>query len=428
MTSSPHPRHGATRVTADTAIRRAVHRLILGRLVVGFASGLSTLGFTVIAIQELGGVHAGVIVAAAIAIGGLLGNIVGSLADFWSPVRVMLVLAGAAAAAAALPFATVLLGVTTLPLFAASSGVLALCATGISRADTTAFVQMLPEDELPRVFGLIAVRGQIASSLAGLCAGATLIAWAPLPFLVVTLAWLLFIPVTLAFGRTYTRVVDVQITRPELGLAPLLTGFSFALSHRGIAAILLISAASNLFLGGFGAVIEIDLLAAGTSPVLVGLLETFTSLAALLGSIVSGPLSARLSVRSLFVLVNSVMGTAIIACSLTQTYAVVAASLSVAVFFIPSLGVAAAASIARMTPMSMQARVSGASSIISLSLAAVSPGLYGFAYVRMSRLVLFAGTGAVILVLAVVSRFTVPVLGAGRAAAGSAPISPPAPS
>lgn len=95
-------------------------------------------------------------------------------------------------------------------------------------------------------------------------------------------------------------------------------------------------------------------------------------------------------------------------CALSQNYWITVTSLSCAVILIPSLGVSTAVALAQLAPDTMQARVSGASAIVSIITSAISPGLYGFSYARFSRFVTLFATACALGTLAVIARYTIP--------------------
>ena len=397
-------------MAADRKItpQKAVRALIAGRLLTSFGEGLAGFAVTVIAIQNLGGINSGVAVAIAFATGALIGNIVGSLADFYPPPRIITLSAFTATAISLTLTISSLTNTLTLPIVVIISFIITTCSSALSRADTTAFVHMLNPEDLPQTFGFIAARTQVDAAIAGIFAGITLNAWQSLPFIISTTSWIILIGFTIVFGRAYIAANCRPQEVPDFGFFTLFAGFSFAIKTRPIAAVIIISATANLFLEGAGAIIEIDLIASGVSIVLVGMLGTFTSLAALVGSLFSGTISARFTPRLLFIMVFMLLSSAMLFCAFSQNYWITVTSLSCAVILIPSLGVSTAVALAQLAPDTMQARVSGASAIVSIITSAISPGLYGFSYARFSRFVTLFATACALGALAVIARYTIP--------------------
>lgn len=397
-------------MAADRKItpQKAVRALIAGRLLTSFGEGLAGFAVTVIAIQNLGGIDSGVAVAIAFATGALIGNIVGSLADFYAPPRIITLSAFTATATSLTLTISSLTDTLTLPIVVIISFIITTCSSALSRADTTAFVHMLTPEDLPQTFGFIAARTQVAAAIAGIFAGITLNAWQSLPFIISTTSWIILIGFTIVFGRAYIAANCRPQEVPDFGFFTLFAGFAFAIKTRPIAAVIIISATANLFLEGAGTIIEIDLIASGVSVVLVGMLGTFTSLAALVGSLFSGTISARFTPRLLFIMVFMLLSSAMLFCALSQNYWIIVTSLSCAVILIPSLGVSTAVALAQLAPDTMQARVSGASAIVSIITSAISPGLYGFSYARFSRFVTLFATACALGTLAVIARYTIP--------------------
>lgn len=195
---------------------------------------------------------------------------------------------------------------------------------------------------------------------------------------------------------------------PAFAPSEMLRGFTFIMRSRPLLAVVLVSAVANMFLAGAGAVISIDLISRGVDVRLVGLLETVVNIAALLGSVGSGVLSRRLATRRLFVLVLAVLTLSMFIMAIWGNIAVVMAALACGVFLIPALGVSAAISVAIHTPSGLQARTSGANSVISLLLASVSPAALGSIYVHTSRFVVLTIVAAGTLVSAAISHRFIP--------------------
>jgi len=393
--------------------------LIAGRLLTAFSEGIAALALVAIAVKELGGVESGVIVATAAAVGMLTGSFAGGAADFTSPLRVLIVAAVAGTVCAGALAVVTAVGWRQLAVYTAGAFVLSLCSEACSRAETTALVHLVAPEQLPRVFGAMSARTQMAAAAAGLVSGLIIAVNLTLPFAIDALAWAVCVLLSALVLAGYAVRAQAG-ERPLFRLRELARGYQFVARTPTVLAIVLIGALANLFLVGAGLVIQLDLIARGTSLVFVGFLDAATGAAALVGSIASGWLTARLSLRAMFVLVLAVLAVSVLVCGLSGNVWVMMVALSVAVFFLPSLGVSASTAVARLTPLHMQARVSGASAVISLLSTTVSPAVFGAGYARTNRVVMLAVAAVGTAVAGVASVIALPThteeVDAGRTA------------
>ncbi|SBN62476.1 Major Facilitator Superfamily protein [Curtobacterium sp. 9128] len=386
-------------------LRPALWVVLWSRALTTFSGAVGALAYSYVAIHHLGGPSAGVAVATCTAVGVLVGNLAGGLADF---VRAPLVIGGAALVGAVTSGTAFILadaGRTTLPTWCVLSLLSGLVTAAAARGENTAIVHVAPREHLPRLFGVVSIRAQAAAAAAGTVSGLVIASDPALPFLVDCASWalsgVLLIPLALRYPRS-------GADRPSFSPSELLRGFTFIAQQRPLLTVVVVSAIANMFLAGASAVITIDLISRGTDVRLVGLLETVVNLAALLGSVASGVLSRRLTTRQLFVLVLSVLTGAMAAMAIWGTVQVVMVALAVGVFSIPALGVSAAITLASWTPAGLQARTSGASSVLSLVLTSVSPAALGSLYLHTSRLVTLSVVATGTLAAAAIARRAVP--------------------
>ncbi len=400
---------------AEQQDQRRVYLLLWSRLLTAFSAGLTALAYSYVAVRELESVESGAAVALTLGLGALVGNLVGGLADFYRPPKVLALASAAGTSGAVAAFIASNVGAGSIVPYLAAAFVTAGAGAVCSRAESAAVVHLVPQARFPRVFGMLAARAQIAGALAGATSGLLISTDVRLPFAIDLVAWLIGLGFAVALGRGWPRGPGhADLAKPTL--SGMFDGFRLALAKGPIRTLIGISALANLFLEGVGTVIELDLLAGGTSIIAIGLLGTATNLSALAGSLVSGFISSRVPPRALFGIVLGVLAGAVIVVALTDHVVIIGAALACGVFLIPALGVTVAMTVARLTARDHQARVSGANAVISMISNGISPGVFGFGYARFAKLpvLAIAATG----VLAAGATAVVRLRGVGR---GTAP-------
>lgn len=385
--------------------RTALWLVLWSRVLTTFSGAVSALAYSVIAIHHLGGSSAGVAVATCAAVGVLLGNLLGGIADFVRPPLVI----GAAGLLGCVTSGVAFLMTRShgydLPVWCFLTLLSGLASTAAARGENTAIVHIAPRDQLPRLFGAVSMRAQVAAAAAGTVSGALIAADRALPFALDAGAWTVSVLIAVPLVRRYPRSGS---PRGSFALAELVRGFTVIARSSPLLSIVAVSALANTFLAGAGAVITIDLIDRGVDVRLVGLVEAAVNVAGLLGSIASGLIARRLRTRQLFVLVLAVLTCSMAVMAVRGDVPVVVVALSCGVFLIPSLGVSAAVGLATLTPPELQARTSGANSAVSLLLTTVSPAALGAPYVHTSRSVVLSVAAAGTLVAAVIARVAVP--------------------
>lgn len=385
--------------------RAALWVVLWSRTITTFSGAVSALAYSYSAIHHLGGPSAGVAVATCAAVGVLAGNVFGGLADF---VRAPLVIASAGVLGILTSGSAYLIADAeqyTLPLWCLLASLSGMVTAAVARGENTAIVHVAPREDLQQLFSAVSIRAQAASAAAGTVSGIIIATDPSGPFLIDCAGWglnvLLVIPLAL-------RYPSGGANRPAFAAPELLRGFTFIAERRPLLVIVLVSAFANMFLAGAGAVITIDLITRGVDVRLIGLLETGVNVAALLGSIVSGVLSRRFATRLLFVTVLLSLTASMLATAMWGNTFVIMGALACGVFLIPTLGVSAAVTLASWTPNELQARVSGANSVMSLVLTSVSPAALGSIYVHTSRFVVMSLVASGTLAAAIVSGRLIP--------------------
>lgn len=135
-------------------------------------------------------------------------------------------------------------------------------------------------------------------------------------------------------------------------------GWRWTLTRRTILAAIAQGATVNV--ACYGSIIGVQIMLAerGTDPALIGLVNTFTGIAAFIGSLAAGWLVEHIPTGRLIILTFAVLTVAMIPLTLTSSYAVIVACMSATSLLFPALNAGELGFIYGRTPDDMQGRVS----------------------------------------------------------------------
>ncbi|MFC7877516.1 MFS transporter [Isoptericola sp. NPDC057391] len=356
---------------ANTPLRRNRPYLLLmtGLTTQSLGGSITRFAVPLLALELTGSAAAAGVVAAVGQTGALLAALpAGVVADRVDRRRLVV---GSAAVAAVLWATVVLAGVLggltawhlALVLFGA-----AVATAFLDPAISGAFRAVVPPAQLPTAYataqGRDAVAGMLGGPLGGVLYGVAHVV--PMIGAVVGEA---VTALCAAFVREPLNgdVADQRALRPVVALRQ---GLRFVWSLPLFRACLGMFVVVNVALSGMLIGIHLELAGSGTSPVLIGVLDTVAAGSMLLGAVIAPPLVARLRLGVLTVLALGLLVAAFAAMAVVQEYLAYVVLVGVGVLLVPAVNAAMAGYTAAITPAEMQGRLA---SVLGLSGVAAMP-------------------------------------------------------
>jgi MFS family permease len=263
----------------------------------------------------------------------------------------------------------ILTGVVSLTWIVLTAATAAIFSVVHENAQFSAVRNVVPLAQVPEATARNEARGAAVSLVGPPIGGALFALGRSLPFLADALSYLLSLA-----GVSLIRQ-PMQQERSEAKAHPfteLKEGVRFVFGQPFLRAVLLIAAPINLAFNGMFFSIIVILQRQGTSPALIGTVETILGLGALLGALVAPFLSRRVSVRWLAFGICWA-GVALIATSALLTGSVlVAIPPAIAIMLGPAANAALFGYQAAITPDRLQGRVMSVIIMAAMSLASLS--------------------------------------------------------
>jgi len=266
----------------------------------------------------------------------------------------------------------VLDGRATLGLVIAATVLGTVAGSVFSTAEHSALRNLVPAGQLPAAVVRNEARSY-ATSLAGPPVGGLLFGLGrALPFLADALTFVLSL-----IGVLLIRKPMQEVREPQKASSALAEGIRFVLGNPFLRATLVIAAVLNFAITGILFTIIVTLQRHGTSPAIIGTVETVVSVGGLLGAFAAPALQRRLRLP---VLIRGICWAAavlmLLSAPLTATVAA-AVPVALAVFMGPAVNAALFGHQAAITPDRLQGRVVSVIFLVATSVQAVAPLLAG---------------------------------------------------
>ncbi|MGY2876588.1 MFS family permease [Marmoricola sp. URHA0025 HA25] len=338
-------------------------------------------------------------VAEAANILGLVGMLLpaGVLADRLHRRRVM----RAASATGTVLYASLVVAQLTIGISIAHLVAVALltgAAAGLfAPAETSAIRAVVPDEQLSAALSQNQARQHIASLVGGPIGGAvfSLVRWLPFALDAMTYAasWFLL-------GRIRTDLSPAPRTGPAPRLRESLgEGFRFILQRPLFRVLMVFSALLNVLLNAMLFLAVLRLIQGGFAPAQIGLVETSAGLFGVLGAVAAPWIIDRFRTGSITIAVAWSWVPLALPLVFWNNPLVVAASLSIGLFFNPAGNAGMGAYRMSLTPAGLQGRVQSANQFAVMSMMPLSPVLAG-------ALLTWLGGGAAIATLGLLTALT----------------------
>jgi MFS family permease len=311
----------------------------------------------------------------------------GALADRFARNRVLLLANVASAVVYGSLAAAVLAGHLTL-VHLVLAGVLSGAANAFEAPAMSATLRtVVPTDQLPVAYTRLDVRTN-AARLVGPPVGGALYSLArAVPFLVDCASYAVE-----AFAITRLRTpLPAPVRERRSMLADIGEGLRFVWATVAVRCMMIWGAMIN-FAGTFVFVaITLRLIHAGTPPAEIGLVETATAVAGILGALAAPAIIRRAPTGRLTIVFTLVMAALVVPQVWATNVAVVGALIAVGTLLVPATSAGISAFMVSVVPDALQGRVNSAGGFLSGSLAPLGPLLAGVGLATLGNGTLLAG-------------------------------------
>lgn len=244
----------------------------------------------------------------------------------------------------------------TAPHLAAALFVSSMVGSLMDPAGTAALHAVVPKEQLGQAMSVAQGRDAAATLLQGPVGGLLYGMSAVLPFVVSAAGRLVSVVATSLVREPLNG--DLVAARAEHPLASLKEGLRYVFSLPLLRTMIWVFMLVNIVLNGMMVAINLHLVSIGTTPVLIGLINTAVGVGVLTGSVLAGMLIKRVRVGALTVMALGVSGVAVVAMALFPTFWGFVAALAGMMLFAPALNAGLLSYVTAITPGHMQGRMS----------------------------------------------------------------------
>lgn len=369
-------RANSAKGTEEVSLYRNRSFMILwtGGIVSGVGSSMSTLVFPLVGYALTRSTFLAGLAATGVLLGELLGRLVsGPLVDRWAK-RSTIFFANAVAAIAmsSVAVASLTHWLTLVHLLVAGLAI-GLADAFLAPAVSASIRHVLPVDQLPAAYTRLQVR-QHLSSLIGPPLGGMLYSIArSVPFVVDAVSYL-------AYGALASRLPPALRTTNRSTSSFLVDareGFRFVWRNGVLRAVVLWGGLFNFAMTYVFTAVTLRLIQAGVTPAAIGLVDTVTAIAGLVGALAAGSVVARFRTGVLTITTGLVLAVIVAPTGLTTNVVAIGALFAAGFVLIPANNSGLSAYVATITPPHLQARVNAAAGLISRGLAPLAPPVAG---------------------------------------------------
>lgn len=323
----------------------------------------------------------------------------GALTDRYARSRVLLV--GAVAA-------TVIYASLAVAVLAGHITIAHLIVAGFLSGATNAFVlpatsatlrTIVPTEQLPVAYSRLDVRTNAARLIGPPVGGALYSLARAVPFVVDAASYAVE-----AFAVTRLRTpLPAPRREPRSVLGDIGVGLRFVWDHVAVRCMMIWGGMIN-FAGSFVFVaITLRLVRAGTPPAEIGLVETATAIAGIVGALAAPAIIRRVPTGRLTIAFTLVMAALVVPQTWETNVAVVGALIAAGTLLVPANNAGISAFMVSVVPDALQGRVNSAAGFLSSSLAPLGPLLAGVGLATV-------GNGTLLVGAAVTAATAVPLL------------------
>lgn len=351
---------------------RSYRLLLTGKFAETVGGGIGAFAVPLVAFQVTGSVVQAGVIAAVGQVGSVLTTLpAGVVADRVDRRRLIMAAALVAGAAWATLVIAGVTGVLTGAHLAAVLFVSSVAGALLDPADTAALHAVVRKEDMGQAMAVAQGREAVANLLAGPVGGLLYGMGHMLPFVAAAVG-------RLTAAGTAARVRDplngdLGAARAEHPLRALREGLRYVWSVPVFRVLLTLFTLVNVILNAALVAINLDLVRAGTAPVLIGLINTAVGVGVMIGAVLAGRLVPRVRVGVLNVLALGVVLVALAVMAALHTYWGYVGALTAMMMFAPALNVGMVSYQVAITPAAMQGRAAAVLGLTVLLAAVVSP-------------------------------------------------------
>ncbi len=258
-----------------------------------------------------------------------------------------------------------------LPLILVVAVVESACSVGFESAEMSALRNLVPLTQLPTAVARNEARGAAVSLVGPPLGGALYTVGRSIPFLADAVSYLLSLGGLLLIRRRFQEQVRVASTTSPLH--DLVEGMRFIVGEPFLRAAMAIAAPLNFALNGLIFALILLLQRNGTTPALIGAVETAIGVGGLVGAVLAGQLMRRFT-TSVLVRAICLLGVPLLLAVLPlATTPLAGAPLALLMLLAPALNAGLFGYLSAATPDRLQGRVTSALMTAATGLAALAP-------------------------------------------------------
>lgn len=259
----------------------------------------------------------------------------------------------------------------TAPHLAAALFVSSMVGSLMDPAGIAALHAVVPKEQLGQAVSVAQGRDAAAALLQGPLGGLLYGMSSVLPF-VVSVAGRLVSVITTSLVREPLNG-DLGAARAEHPLAALREGLRYVFGVPLLRTMIWLFMLVNIVLNGMMVAINLHLVSIGTTPALIGLINTAVGVGVLAGSFLAGVLVKRVRVGALTAMTLGVSGVAVVAMALYPTFWGFVAALTGMMFFAPALNAGLLSYVTAITPGAVQGRMAATMGLTGLVAGPTAP-------------------------------------------------------
>lgn len=259
----------------------------------------------------------------------------------------------------------------TAPHLAAALFVSSMVGSLMDPAGTAALHAVVPKEQLGQAISVAQGRDAAATLLQGPVGGLLYGMSTVLPFVVSAAGRLVSVVATSLVREPLNG--DLGAARAEHPLASLKEGLRYVFGVPLLRTVIWLFIPVNIVLNGMMVAINLHLVSIGTTPALIGLINTAVGVGVLAGSVLAGLLVKRVRVSVLTAMALGVSGMAVVVMALFPTFWGFVAALTGMMFFAPALNAGMLSYVTAITPGHMQGRMSATMGLIGLVAGPAAP-------------------------------------------------------
>lgn len=353
-------------------------RLMSGQTLSAVGSAMSSFAFLLLGYDLTGSTAvAGGISAAAMAGGVVCMLPAGALVDRWSRKRVMLVCCVVGAVLYGSVVAVDAAGQLTAAHLVVVAALSAAAMAFFRPAETAGLRQIVAREDLPTAMSVNEGRQGVAGLVGAPVAGALFALGRTIPIVADAASYLVSF---VCIGTMRAPLPAPATTGPhERVLASIRAGLRWVWRRPDLRGVALLSTIVNFAANGFLTALILVLQRQGTTPAMIGLLDTALAGGMILGAVFAPMLLRRFRTGRLLVVAFWVVAVVLAAMAFTTAFAPLCTGLAAIALLLPAINSGLLSYETLVTPDAMQGRVNSATTFLAMGLAPLAPVASGLA-------------------------------------------------